>query len=93
MHARKRRGVRDRPSGRGRKHCSIYNRIGHTDGKSNGSGDEACDQFRVVQRMGDIIDIDTGGIISGETSIEQMGEEVLRTGNPDASGEMQTKAE
>src|SRR5205807_2303162 len=31
----------------------------------------------LAQKMPDIIDIDTGGIISGESSIEQMGEEIL----------------
>jgi len=31
----------------------------------------------LARRMPDIIDIDTGGIISGESSIEQMGEEIL----------------
>src|SRR5438552_2582241 len=47
----------------------------------------------LAQRMADIIDIDTGGIISGEKTIEQMGEEVLDFGNQVASGEIRTKAE
>jgi altronate hydrolase len=47
----------------------------------------------VARRMHDIIDIDTGGIISGESSIEQMGEEVLGLVIQVASGEIRTKAE
>src|ERR1700730_12503238 len=31
---------------------------------------------RLTQKMSDIIDIDTGGIISGEITIEQMGESI-----------------
>jgi altronate hydrolase len=45
------------------------------------------------QRMHDIIDIDTGGIISGETSISQMGEKILEFVLKVASGEARTKAE
>jgi altronate hydrolase len=44
-------------------------------------------------RMPDIIDIDTGSIISGERSIEAMGEEILERVIKVASGELQTKAE
>ena len=47
----------------------------------------------LAQRMQDIIDIDTGGIISGEKTIEQMGEEVLEFVIQVASGEIRTKAE
>ena len=47
----------------------------------------------LAQRMQDIIDIDTGGIISGERTIEQMGEEVLEFVIQVASGEVRTKAE
>jgi altronate hydrolase len=47
----------------------------------------------LAQRMGDIIDIDTGGIISGEKTIQQMGEEVLEFVVRTASGEARTKAE
>jgi altronate hydrolase len=43
--------------------------------------------------MPDIIDIDTGGLISGESSIEQMGEEILDRVIKVASGELHTKAE
>jgi len=47
----------------------------------------------LARRMPDIIDIDTGGIISGETTIERMGEEILQRVIQVASGEMRTKAE
>ncbi len=43
--------------------------------------------------MHDIIDIDTGGIISGETTIEKMGEDILELVVQVASGKVQTKAE
>ena len=44
-------------------------------------------------RMPDIIDIDTGSIISGDSTIEQMGERVLDLVISVASGETRTKAE
>jgi altronate hydrolase len=44
-------------------------------------------------RMPDIIDIDTGGIISGEKSIEQMGGEILDRVIQIASGEAHVAAE
>ena len=47
----------------------------------------------LAQRMPDIIDIDTGGIISGEKTIEQVGEEVLELAIQVASGQIRTKAE
>jgi altronate hydrolase len=47
----------------------------------------------LVRRMPDIIDIDTGGIISGEKTIEQMGETILERVIQFASGEVHTKAE
>jgi altronate hydrolase len=47
----------------------------------------------LARRMPDIIDIDTGGIISGESSIEQMGEQILDRVIRVASGELHTKAE
>src|SRR6266852_5336046 len=47
----------------------------------------------LAQRMPDIIDFDTGGIISGDKSIEQAGEEVLDFVIQVASGEIRTKAE
>jgi len=47
----------------------------------------------LAQRMGDIIDIDTGGIVSGEKTIQQIGEEILEFVIQTASGEACTKAE
>ncbi|WP_194976558.1 UxaA family hydrolase [Aquiflexum lacus] len=43
-------------------------------------------------RMPDIIDIDTGGVITGEKTIQQMGEEILDFIIHVASGEVQSKA-
>jgi altronate hydrolase len=47
----------------------------------------------LAQRMPDIIDVDTGAIISGEKTIEQMGEDVLEFTIQVASGTIRTKAE
>jgi len=47
----------------------------------------------LANRMHDIIDIDTGRIISGDTTIEQMGESILEQVISIASGEIHTKAE
>ena len=44
-------------------------------------------------RMQDIIDVDTGPIISGEKTIEEMGEAILESVLQVASGEVRTKAE
>ncbi|MCY7423101.1 MAG: UxaA family hydrolase, partial [Chitinophagaceae bacterium] len=46
----------------------------------------------LAKRMGDIIDIDTGSIISGEKTIEEMGEEILEYCIKAASGEIIPKA-
>ena len=43
--------------------------------------------------MPDIIDVDTGSIISGESTIEQTGEKILDVVLKVASGEVRTKAE
>lgn len=48
---------------------------------------------KLAERMADIIDIDTGGIISGESTIERMGETILDRVIQVASGEVHTKAE
>ena len=48
---------------------------------------------QLAARMPDIIDVDTGGVISGEKSIEQMGEELLDRVVQIASGETKTAAE
>ena len=47
----------------------------------------------LAQRMHDIIDFDTGAIIEGEQTIEQMGESILQYVVKVASGEARTKAE
>jgi len=47
----------------------------------------------LAARMPDIIDIDTGSIIRGESSIEQMGENILDRIIEFASGQAHTKAE
>jgi altronate hydrolase len=46
----------------------------------------------LARRMGDIIDIDTGSIITGEKTIEEMGEEILEYCISVASGEIIPKA-
>jgi altronate hydrolase len=47
----------------------------------------------LAERVKDIIDIDNGAIISGERTIEQMGETILESVIRVASGEVRTKAE
>jgi altronate hydrolase len=47
----------------------------------------------LARRMHDIIDIDTGRIVSGEVSVEQMGESILERVISVASGETRTRAE
>ncbi len=47
----------------------------------------------LAQRMPDIIDVDTGGIVSGEKTIEQTGEDILEFVIQVASGKIRTKAE
>src|SRR5438046_4966762 len=47
----------------------------------------------LARRMPDIIDIDCGGIISGETTIEEMGEAILDRVIQVTGGETRTKAE
>ncbi|PSL25487.1 UxaA family hydrolase [Chitinophaga ginsengisoli] len=48
---------------------------------------------KLANRMPDIVDINTGTIISGEKTIEEMGEEILEFVIKTASGELKTKAE
>lgn len=47
----------------------------------------------LARRMQDIIDVDTGPIVSGEKTIAQMGEAILESVIQVASGEVRTKAE
>jgi altronate hydrolase len=47
----------------------------------------------LADRMSDIIDIDTGEVVTGETTIENMGSRILERVISIASGETKTKAE
>jgi altronate hydrolase len=47
----------------------------------------------LAERMSDIIDIDTGAVIRGETTIEKVGESILDLMVDVASGKVKTKAE
>jgi altronate hydrolase len=47
----------------------------------------------LLQKMSDIIDVNTGPIISGDSTIEQMGESILEFVIDVASGKIHTKAE
>ncbi len=47
----------------------------------------------LAERMHDIIDIDTGAVVAGQKTIEQMGETILDLVIQVASGEIRTKAE
>jgi altronate hydrolase len=47
----------------------------------------------LAQRMHDIIDIDTGAVVAGQQTIEQMGDSILDFAIKVASGEVRTKAE
>jgi altronate hydrolase len=47
----------------------------------------------LARRMQDIIDVDAGPIISGEKSVEEVGESILESIIQIASGEIRTKAE
>lgn len=69
-----------------------------TTGLGTPTGNPVCPTIKVstnsslTKRMGDIIDIDTGPIIEGEKTIEQMGEEILEYCIRAASGEVIPKA-
>ena len=69
-----------------------------TTGLGTPTGNPVCPTIKVssnsalTRRMGDIIDIDTGAIITGEKTIEQMGEEILEYCIRAASGEVIPKA-
>ena len=47
----------------------------------------------LAQRMHDIIDVDTGAVVIGESTIQEMGENILDFTVKVASGEIRTKAE
>jgi altronate hydrolase len=69
-----------------------------TTGLGTPTGNPVCPTIKVAtnnaltKRMGDIIDINTGAIIEGEKTIEEMGEEILEYCIKAASGEIIPKA-
>jgi len=69
-----------------------------TTGLGTPTGNPICPVIKVAtnsplaQRMGDIIDLDCGPIISGEKTIEEMGEDILEYCIQAASGEIIPKA-
>ncbi len=69
-----------------------------TTGLGTPTGNPVCPTIKVAtnsaltKRMGDIIDINTGPIIDGEKTIEEMGEEILEYCIKAASGEVIPKA-
>ena len=69
-----------------------------TTGLGTPTGNPVCPTIKVstnsslTRRMGDIIDIDTGPVIEGDKTIEQMGEEILEYCIKAASGEVIPKA-
>ncbi len=69
-----------------------------TTGLGTPTGNPVCPTIKIstnsalARRMSDIIDIDTGPIIEGEKTIEQMGEEILEYCIKAASGEIIPKA-
>lgn len=69
-----------------------------TTGLGTPTGNPVCPTIKIstnsslAKRMGDIIDIDTGPVIEGEKTIEQMGEDILEYCIRAASGEIIPKA-
>jgi len=69
-----------------------------TTGLGTPTGNPVCPVIKLAtntslaKRMGDIIDINTGAIIEGDKTIEQMGEEILEYCIKAASGEVTPKA-
>ncbi len=69
-----------------------------TTGLGTPTGNPVCPTIKVstnsnlTKRMNDIIDIDTGPVIEGEKTIEQMGEDILEYCIKAASGEVIPKA-
>jgi altronate hydrolase len=69
-----------------------------TTGLGTPTGNPVCPVIKIATnttlatRMSDIIDIDTGGIIRGEKTIEEMGKEILEYCIKAASGELIPKA-
>ena len=69
-----------------------------TTGLGTPTGNPVCPTIKIAtnnaltKRMGDIIDINTGAIIEGDKTIEEMGEEILEYCIKAASGEIIPKA-
>jgi altronate hydrolase len=69
-----------------------------TTGLGTPTGNPVCPTIKIAtnsaltKKMGDIIDIDTGAIINGEKTIQQMGEEIFEYCIKAASGEVIPKA-
>jgi altronate hydrolase len=69
-----------------------------TTGLGTPTGNPVCPTIKIAtntnlaKRMADIIDIDTGPVIAGEKTIEQMGEDILEYCIKAASGEVIPKA-
>ena len=69
-----------------------------TTGLGTPTGNPVCPTIKIAtnsklaERMSDIIDIDTGAIIRGEKTLQQMGEEILEYCIKAASGEITPKA-
>ena len=69
-----------------------------TTGLGTPTGNPVCPTLKIstnsdlAKRMPDLIDFDTGPIISGEKTVEQMGEEMLEIVIATASGEYVPKA-
>lgn len=69
-----------------------------TTGLGTPTGNPVCPTIKIsthsalARRMPDLIDIDTGGIISGEKTIQQMGEEIMEFCIQVASGNIIPKA-
>jgi altronate hydrolase len=69
-----------------------------TTGLGTPTGNPVCPTIKIstntplAKRMSDIIDIDTGGIIEGNKTLEEMGEEILQYCIHAASGEIIPKA-
>src|SRR5690606_26145850 len=69
-----------------------------TTGLGTPTGNRICPTIKVstnkelTRRMGDIIDIDTGPVIEGQKTIEEMGEDILAYCIKAASGEITPKA-
>ena len=69
-----------------------------TTGLGTPTGNPVCPTIKIsthtalARRMPDLIDIDTGGIISGEKTIQQMGEEIMEFCIQVASGNILPKA-